>query len=97
MILHQRTHTSHPTSRTFLWFLDSSALLDNMVAILNVCLFIFGHRQVNLSCILQNATALPTNPSATMVIRRVTPDIVAMSLPFARVGHLQFGGRGTLG
>ena len=39
----------------------------------------------------------PTNPSATMVIRHVTPDIVTMSLPFARFGHLQFGGRGTLG
>ena len=39
----------------------------------------------------------PANPSATMVIRHVTPDIVTMSLPFARFGHLQFGGRGTLG
>ncbi|KAJ5562691.1 hypothetical protein N7535_002864 [Penicillium sp. DV-2018c] len=38
----------------------------------------------------------PTNPSASMVIRHVTPDIVTMSLPFARFGHLQFGGRGTL-
>ncbi|CAG8115733.1 unnamed protein product [Penicillium salamii] len=38
----------------------------------------------------------PTNPSATMVIRHVTPEIVTMSLPFARFGHLQFGGRGTL-
>lgn len=32
-----------------------------------------------------------------MVIRHVTPDIVTMSLPFARFGRLQFGGRGTLG
>ncbi|KAJ5463036.1 hypothetical protein N7475_007980 [Penicillium sp. IBT 31633x] len=38
----------------------------------------------------------PTNPSATMVIRHVTPDIVTMSLPFSRFGKLQFGGRGTL-
>ncbi|KAI3293846.1 hypothetical protein DTO002I6_4792 [Penicillium roqueforti] len=38
----------------------------------------------------------PANPSATMVIRHVTPDIVTMSLPFARFGRLQFGGRGTL-
>ncbi|CAG8138782.1 unnamed protein product [Penicillium nalgiovense] len=38
----------------------------------------------------------PANPSATMVIRHVTPEIVTMSLPFARFGHLQFGGRGTL-
>ncbi|KAJ5775649.1 uncharacterized protein N7511_000660 [Penicillium nucicola] len=38
----------------------------------------------------------PANPAATMVIRHVTPDIVTMSLPFARFGRLQFGGRGTL-
>lgn len=38
----------------------------------------------------------PANPAATMVIRHVTPEIVTMSLPFARFGHLQFGGRGTL-
>lgn len=39
----------------------------------------------------------PSNPSATMVIRSVTPDIVTMSLPFARFGLWRFGGRGTLG
>lgn len=32
-----------------------------------------------------------------MVIRNVTPDIVTMSLPFARFGIMRFGGRGTLG
>jgi hypothetical protein len=39
----------------------------------------------------------PSNPSATMVIRDVTPNIVTMSLPFARFGIWRFGGRGTLG
>lgn len=39
----------------------------------------------------------PSNPSATMVIRDVTPNIVTMSLPFARFGIFRFGGRGTLG
>lgn len=39
----------------------------------------------------------PSNPSATMVIRSVTPNIVTMSLPFARFGVWRFGGRGTLG
>lgn len=39
----------------------------------------------------------PSNPSATMVIRSVTPDIVTMSLPFARFGLWRFGARGTLG
>jgi hypothetical protein len=39
----------------------------------------------------------PSNPSATMVIRDVTSNIVTMSLPFARFGIFHFGGRGTLG
>lgn len=39
----------------------------------------------------------PTNPPQVMVIRNVTEDVVTMSLPFARFGHLKFGGRGTLG
>ncbi|KAJ5176672.1 uncharacterized protein N7482_002549 [Penicillium canariense] len=38
----------------------------------------------------------PSNPSETMVIRDVTPNIVTMSLPFARFGIWRFGGRGTL-
>lgn len=39
----------------------------------------------------------PTNPSQLMAIRNITPDIITMSLPFARFGHLKFGARGTLG
>ncbi|KAE8378595.1 beta-lactamase-like protein [Aspergillus bertholletiae] len=38
----------------------------------------------------------PKNPSEVMVIRNVTSDVITMSLPFARFGHLKFGGRGTL-
>ncbi|KAJ6107824.1 hypothetical protein N7523_009147 [Penicillium sp. IBT 18751x] len=38
----------------------------------------------------------PSNPSDLMVIRAVTPEIITMSLPFARFGVLRFGGRGTL-
>ncbi|KAA8647131.1 hypothetical protein EYZ11_012147 [Aspergillus tanneri] len=38
----------------------------------------------------------PKNPSETMVIRNVTSDVLTTSLPFARFGHLKFGGRGTL-
>jgi len=43
------------------------------------------------------APLFPPNPSGLMVIRAVTPDIITMSLPFARFGVLRFGGRGTLG
>jgi hypothetical protein len=39
----------------------------------------------------------PPNPSDLMVIRAVTPNIITMSLPFARFGLWRFGGRGTLG
>ncbi|KAJ6164506.1 hypothetical protein N7470_003178 [Penicillium chermesinum] len=38
----------------------------------------------------------PANPSASMVIRNVTPNIITMSLPFARFGIVRFGARGTL-
>ena len=43
------------------------------------------------------AKLFPTNPTQVMVIRNVTPDVVTMSLPFARFGRLKFGARGTLG
>ncbi|PKY06384.1 hypothetical protein P168DRAFT_325257 [Aspergillus campestris IBT 28561] len=39
---------------------------------------------------------VPHNPSELMVIRNVTSDVITMSLPFARFGHLRFGSRGTL-
>ncbi|KAL4913951.1 beta-lactamase-like protein [Aspergillus aurantiobrunneus] len=38
----------------------------------------------------------PSNPDEVMVIRNVTSNVITMSLPFARFGHLKFGGRGTL-
>lgn len=38
----------------------------------------------------------PSNPSEVMVIRKVTPDIVTLSLPFTRFGFFKFGGRGTM-
>lgn len=43
------------------------------------------------------APLFPEDPSASMVIRNVTPNIVTMSLPFARFGIMRFGARGTLG
>lgn len=39
----------------------------------------------------------PSNPSEVMVIRRVTPNIVTCSAPFARYGRFKVGGRGTIG
>ena len=40
---------------------------------------------------------IPPNPDKVMVIRNITPDIVTLSLPFARFGQINIGGRGTLG
>lgn len=49
------------------------------------------------SIITMGPVLYPTNPSQVMAIRNITPNIVTMSLPFARFGRLKFGGRGTLG
>ena len=40
---------------------------------------------------------IPSNPEKVMVIRKVTPDITTLSVPFLRFGKLKIGGRGTLG
>lgn len=40
---------------------------------------------------------IPPNPDKVMVIRNITPDVVTLSLPFSRFGHINIGGRGTLG
>ena len=40
---------------------------------------------------------IPSNPEKVMVIRKVTPDIVTLSVPFLRFGRIKLGGRGTLG
>jgi len=36
------------------------------------------------------------NPTEAMVIRKVTPEITTLSVPFARFGVFKFGGRGTI-
>ncbi|KAH0548585.1 hypothetical protein GP486_007871 [Trichoglossum hirsutum] len=38
----------------------------------------------------------PSNPSEVMVIRKLSPNITTLSLPFARFGKLRVGGRGTI-
>ncbi|ELR04820.1 hypothetical protein VC83_07054 [Pseudogymnoascus destructans] len=39
---------------------------------------------------------VPSNPSAVMVIRDITPNITTLSVPFARFGLFRVGGRGTV-
>ncbi len=40
---------------------------------------------------------VPSNPSAVMVIRDITPNITTLSVPFSRFGLFRIGGRGTIG
>jgi hypothetical protein len=40
---------------------------------------------------------IPQHPEDVMVIRNVTPNIVILSVPFARGGILKVGGRATIG
>ncbi|KAI1392087.1 uncharacterized protein F4822DRAFT_389595 [Hypoxylon trugodes] len=39
---------------------------------------------------------IPSNPSDVAVIRHITPNIVTVSVPFARFGLIRVGGRGTI-
>ncbi|KAI0130204.1 hypothetical protein BJ170DRAFT_681667 [Xylariales sp. AK1849] len=39
---------------------------------------------------------IPSNPSEVMVIRDITPNVVTLSVPFARFGVVHVGGRGTI-
>ncbi|KAH8662081.1 beta-lactamase-like protein [Xylariales sp. PMI_506] len=39
---------------------------------------------------------IPSNPAEVMVIRDVTPNVVTLSVPFARVGIFHIGGRATI-
>ncbi|MCJ1248737.1 hypothetical protein MMC30_005956 [Trapelia coarctata] len=39
---------------------------------------------------------IPSDPASVMVIRKVTPNILTCSAPFARYGKFKVGGRGTI-
>ncbi|KAI4863491.1 beta-lactamase-like protein [Hypoxylon rubiginosum] len=39
---------------------------------------------------------IPSNPAEVAVIRNITPNVVTVSVPFARFGILRVGGRGTI-
>lgn len=40
---------------------------------------------------------IPSNPEKVMVIRKVAPEILTLSVPFLRFGRIKIGGRATLG
>ncbi|KAI1764411.1 hypothetical protein GGR53DRAFT_520366 [Hypoxylon sp. FL1150] len=39
---------------------------------------------------------IPSNPADVAVIRNITPNVVTVSVPFARFGMIRVGGRGTI-
>ncbi|GAM85485.1 hypothetical protein ANO11243_034920 [Dothideomycetidae sp. 11243] len=43
-----------------------------------------------------NPPFVPPKPEKVMVIRKVSPEILTCSLPFARFGRIKIGGRGTI-
>lgn len=43
-----------------------------------------------------SAKLIPQNPSDVMVIRNITPNVVTLSVPFARFGVIKVGGRATI-
>ncbi|KAI1442753.1 hypothetical protein F5Y02DRAFT_237816 [Annulohypoxylon stygium] len=49
-----------------------------------------------LSSFTMSSKLIPSNPSDVAVIRTVTPNVVTVSVPFARFGIVRVGGRGTI-
>jgi len=45
---------------------------------------------------MASSSLVPKNPSEVMVIRKISPAITTLSLPFFRFGRLRIGSRGTL-
>ncbi|KAK4945508.1 hypothetical protein LTR66_014390 [Elasticomyces elasticus] len=39
---------------------------------------------------------IPSNPEEVMVIRKITPALTTLSVPFLRFGRIKIGGRGTI-
>lgn len=45
----------------------------------------------------QASKLVPKDPEEVMVIRKVTPNITTLSVPFSRFGRIRIGGRATIG
>ncbi|KAI1343606.1 hypothetical protein F5Y15DRAFT_237464 [Xylariaceae sp. FL0016] len=43
-----------------------------------------------------SAELIPKDPSSVAVMRNITPNVVTISVPFARFGKVRVGGRGTI-
>lgn len=51
----------------------------------------------NVRSITMSDKLIPRTPSDVMVIRDITPNVVTLSVPFARFGMIRVGGRATIG
>ncbi|KAI1457339.1 hypothetical protein F4805DRAFT_429002 [Annulohypoxylon moriforme] len=49
-----------------------------------------------ISTLTMSSKLIPSNPSDVAVLRTVTPNVVTVSVPFARFGIIRVGGRGTI-
>ncbi|KAH9884191.1 beta-lactamase-like protein [Xylariomycetidae sp. FL2044] len=45
---------------------------------------------------VMSSKLIPSNPDDVAVIRNITPNVVTVSVPFARFGKVRVGGRGTI-
>ncbi|KAI2620523.1 hypothetical protein GGR54DRAFT_103346 [Hypoxylon sp. NC1633] len=55
----------------------------------------FGHNRKDPHRTM-SSKLVPSNPADVAVIRNITPNLVTISVPFARFGILRVGGRGTI-
>ncbi|KAI1417284.1 hypothetical protein F5Y13DRAFT_152404 [Hypoxylon sp. FL1857] len=54
-----------------------------------------GHKQQSRH-LAMSSKLIPSNPADVAVIRNITPNVVTVSVPFARFGIIRVGGRGTI-
>ena len=55
------------------------------------------HNRRAASTFIMTSKLVPKNPSEVMVIRKLTPNITTLSVPFLRFGRIRIGGRATIG
>lgn len=77
-----------------------SSFLPHNPRLLTLILFLTSLTLLSSNTFFSSTMAsklVPPNPDDVMVIRKVTPNITTLSVPFKRFGRINIGGRGTLG
>lgn len=93
-------HQAHPPKR-YLSTQDQAVRyatgLNNLQTATGVILFALGGSCYFYQTTTMSGKLIPSDPSAVMVIRDITPNVVTLSVPFSRFGRVHIGGRATLG